>query len=179
MNVQKVFLGKVLDISMKNRMPIGKANRFLLQKKSVIKDLFGHSFPSRDIVMVIPNGINIWEKLYKASTGNYPDSVQKRWFVLGTKKAEIGDYKVRIGTHLAGDPEYELQPITEEDITPANFRVENDELQNEPKLVVEAENKFDDAIEEEATGLDFDLDDQINDEALVEKLIDILIGSGE
>lgn len=129
--------------------------RSKLQTKSALKNLFGSSFNDFDKTMIIPGGMTKFEKLIKASTGNYPQSVMDRWFVKGTGPINAGDYEVRIGSHLSGDPAYDVHPVNPDEITP---------------------------IDDIDDGLDVDGDDTgddaVGDDGILEKLIKIFTGEG-
>ena len=108
----KVTIQKIKQPLVKN------FSRATLQKISSLKSLMGHSFSEKDITMIIPGGMNMWEKLYKGSTGNYPKSVMERWFEKSSGSIiHEGDYEVKIGTHLTGDPAYEPHPVNPDEIT--------------------------------------------------------------
>ena len=109
-----------------------KINRNLLKNTSVLQNLNGGTV--NDIVkdMIIPGGLTKFEKLYYSSTGNYPKSVMSRWFEKGTdgKLVQAGDYEVKIGSHLSGDPDYDAHQVDIDDCINDAF-IGNDEATSE------------------------------------------------
>lgn len=102
--------------------------RSVLQTKTLLNDLYGGSINEISHTMIIPGGLNVWEKLYHASTGKYPASVTSRWFEKGRGENIIqnGDYEVKIGSHIPGDPDYELHPVEIESLD--NLELSNDNI---------------------------------------------------
>ena len=103
-------------------------DRSLLQKQSELLNIAGSSFHEKSLEMIIPGGLSKWEKLYYASTGNYPQSVMDRWFEKGTGAIHVGDYEVKIGDHLTGDSDYKPHPVEISDIdvdTPVSDSTDN------------------------------------------------------
>ena len=115
MSIQRIMSG--VGPALKNNRPIiQKLDRAMLQKTAVLGALLGSGFVEREVTMIIPGGMTNWEKLYKASTGNFPKAVMDRWFTKGTRPIHEGDYEVLLGSHLTGDPAYEVHPVSPEDV---------------------------------------------------------------
>lgn len=124
---------RIANIQTKNsKTNIPKLNRYKLKADTSLKILNGAGSKEISQIMIIPGGLNKWERLYYASTGNFPESVTNRWFEKGLDGNIIkeGDYEIKIGTHLSNDPDYDLHEVNSAEYTHANIDVDNSDIPN-------------------------------------------------
>lgn len=125
-------------------------NRSKLKTITLLKNLNGASIKESSHVMIIPGGLNKWERLYYASTGNFPESVTDRWFEKGSTGTIIkpGDYEIKIGTHLLNDSDYNLHEVDSTELT--HIDLSDSDIQN---LDSDSQKNFVDYIIDSITGV--------------------------